>query len=65
MSEDGPVLDCPEKLYSLWVLDRLGQQELKLKDGILDDYVFCQALWEPDGFCMELDPKLTDGWLRY
>lgn len=30
-----------KKLYSLWVLDGLGQQELKLKDEIFDDYVFC------------------------
>ena len=41
MSEDGPVLGCPEKSYSLWVLDELGQQELKLKYEIFDDYVFC------------------------
>lgn len=65
IARDGPVLDCPEKLYSLRVLDGLGQQELKLKDEILDDYVFCQALREPDGFRIALDHKLTDGWLRY
>ncbi|CAI7602552.1 unnamed protein product [Penicillium pancosmium] len=65
MSEDGPVLDCPEKLYRLRVLDGLGQQELKLKDEILDDYVFCQSLREPDGFRIALDQELTDGWLRY
>lgn len=53
------------KNYIVFGLDGLGQQELKLKDEVLDEYVFCQALWEPDGFCMELDPKLTDGWLRY
>lgn len=65
MSRDGPILDGPEKLYSLRVLDGLGQQELKLKDEILDDHVFCQALREPDGFRIALDQKLTGGWLRY
>ena len=32
ISTTGPVLDCPEKLYSLGVLDGKGQQELKLKN---------------------------------
>jgi len=36
ISTTGPVLDSPEKLYSLGVLDGKGQQELKLKDKILD-----------------------------
>ncbi|KAL4811801.1 hypothetical protein BDW67DRAFT_171238 [Aspergillus spinulosporus] len=35
-SEDGLVVDCPENLYKLGVLDGLGQQELKLKDEILN-----------------------------
>jgi hypothetical protein len=38
-SEDGLVLDCPKNLYKLGVLDGLGQQELKLKDEILDQFV--------------------------
>lgn len=46
----GPVLDSPEKLYSLGVLDGLGQQELKLKDELLDKYVFCQTIRETTGF---------------
>ncbi|KAJ1715650.1 hypothetical protein NYO67_2123 [Aspergillus flavus] len=45
----GPVLDIPEKLYSLRVLDGLGQQELKLKDELLDKYVFCQTIREATG----------------
>ncbi|EQL28673.1 hypothetical protein BDFG_08585 [Blastomyces dermatitidis ATCC 26199] len=49
LSKDGPVTDCPEKLYSLRVLDGLGEQELKLKDELLDQHVFCQALREADG----------------
>ena len=40
VSITGPVLDCPENLYILWVLDGLGQQELKLKDEIQDKNLF-------------------------
>jgi hypothetical protein len=40
LSKDGSAMDCPEKLYSLRVLDGVGQQELKLKDEILDQ-PFC------------------------
>ncbi|KAF7169343.1 hypothetical protein CNMCM6106_004230 [Aspergillus hiratsukae] len=36
-STDGLVVDCPENLYNLGVLEGLGQQELKLKDEILDN----------------------------
>ncbi|OXV11190.1 hypothetical protein Egran_01048, partial [Elaphomyces granulatus] len=36
-------MDCPENLYRLGILDGLHQQELKLKDEILDKFVFCQA----------------------
>ncbi|KAJ5961005.1 uncharacterized protein N7479_008155 [Penicillium vulpinum] len=60
ISEDGPILDCPEKLYRLRVLDRLGQQELKLKDEILDDYVIAGARW----ISHRIGPKAY-GWLRY
>ncbi|OXV06681.1 hypothetical protein Egran_05551, partial [Elaphomyces granulatus] len=33
----------PENLYKLGILDGLYQQELKLKDEILDKFVFCKA----------------------
>jgi Protein of unknown function (DUF3435) len=33
---DGPVVDCPENSYSLGVVDGLGEQQLKLKEDILD-----------------------------
>jgi uncharacterized protein DUF3435 len=39
-STDGLVVDYPENLYNLGVLKGLGQQELKLKDEILDQFVF-------------------------
>ena len=50
ISTTRPVLDCPEKLYSLGVLDDKGQQELKLKDEILDKYMFCQVEQEAAGY---------------
>jgi len=50
ISTAGPVLDCLEKLYSLGILDCKGQQELKLKDGILDKFVFCQVEREATGY---------------
>ena len=50
ISMTGLVLDGPEKLYSLGVLDGKGQQELKLKDEILDKFVFCQVERETAGY---------------
>ncbi|KAB8212991.1 hypothetical protein BDV33DRAFT_210635, partial [Aspergillus novoparasiticus] len=64
-STNGPVLDCPENLYAVGVLGGLGQQELKLKDEILNQFVFCQAVCEADGFRIALEEQLTDGFLRY
>ena len=43
------VVDCPENLYNLGILKGLGQQELKLKNEVLDRFVFCQAVREADG----------------
>jgi hypothetical protein len=65
LSKDGPVMDCPEKLYRLRVLHGLGEQELKLKDQILDQNVFCHALREPGGIRIAPEEKLTKGWLNY
>ncbi|EDN04835.1 conserved hypothetical protein [Histoplasma mississippiense (nom. inval.)] len=42
ISTTGPVLDSAEKLYSLTVLEGKGQQGLRLKDELLDKFVFCQ-----------------------
>ncbi|OQD78924.1 hypothetical protein PENANT_c071G10263 [Penicillium antarcticum] len=64
-SKDGRVVDRPENLYNLRVMNGLGQQELKLKTEILDQYVFCHALREPHGFRIALEQNLTGGWLRY
>ncbi|KAH8432442.1 uncharacterized protein LDX57_010078 [Aspergillus melleus] len=54
----GPVLDSPEKLYSLEVLDGLGQQELKLKNELLDKYIFCPTVRETTGFRIAVEKKL-------
>ncbi|KAB8069060.1 hypothetical protein BDV29DRAFT_183512 [Aspergillus leporis] len=64
-STEGLVLDCPENLYNLGVLEGLGQQELKLKNEILDQFVFCQAVREVDGIRIALKEQLTEGALRY
>ena len=63
-STTGPVLDCPEKLYSLGVLNGKGQQELKLKDEILDKFVFCQVEREATGYRIALEKRLTDSTIR-
>lgn len=63
-STAGPVLDCPEKLYSLRVLNGKGQQELKLKDDILDKFVFCQVEREATGYRIALEKRLTDSTIR-
>lgn len=63
-STAGPVLDCPEKLYSLGVLDGKGQQELKLKDEILDKFVFCQVERQPTGYRIALERPLTAATVR-
>ncbi|KAL4801337.1 hypothetical protein BDV18DRAFT_167573 [Aspergillus unguis] len=43
----GPVLDSPERLYSLG-----------LKDELLDKYVFCQTVREATGFRIAVEKKL-------
>ncbi|RHZ58146.1 DUF3435 domain-containing protein [Aspergillus thermomutatus] len=65
ISKDGLVLDCPENLYNLGVLDGLGEQPLRLKDEILDHFVFCQGMRESDGLRIALEERLTEGALRY
>jgi Protein of unknown function (DUF3435) len=55
ISTTGPVLDCPENLYNLRVLNGLGQLELKLKDEIQDKFVFRQAARETTGYRIALE----------
>ncbi|KAL4864645.1 hypothetical protein BDV12DRAFT_175830 [Aspergillus spectabilis] len=64
ISETRPVLDCPEKLYSLGILHGKGQQELKLKDEILDNFMFCQVERRPTGYRIDLEKGLTASTVR-
>ncbi|THC95541.1 hypothetical protein EYZ11_004966 [Aspergillus tanneri] len=64
LSTMGPVLDSPERLYSLGVLDGKGQQELKLKDEIQNKFVFCQAVRETMGYRIALETQLTVSTVR-
>jgi hypothetical protein len=63
-SSTGSVLDCPENLYRLRVLEGLGQQQLKLKDEILDKFVFCQVERDITGFHLALEKQMTASMLR-
>lgn len=65
LSRDGPTLNCPENLYSLRVLDGIGQQKLKIKDELLDQFVFCQAIREADGIRIATDQQLSSAGVRY
>ena len=58
-SKTGPVLNSAEKLYSLRVLDGLGQQELKLKVELLDNSVFCQVERKTTRYRIALEKRLT------
>jgi hypothetical protein len=64
MSKTGPVLDCPENLYRLGVLEGKGQQDMLLKDRILDKFVFCQAVRETTGFRIALEMQRTASMIR-
>ena len=39
-----PSIDCPEKLYSLKVLEGLNEQPLPLRDEINDEFIFYKAI---------------------
>lgn len=46
-------------MYSLGVIKELGQQELKVKDGILDQFFSYQVVQEADGIWIVLEEQLT------
>ncbi|OJD27056.1 hypothetical protein ACJ73_01562 [Blastomyces percursus] len=64
ISTTGPVLDSAEKLYSLKVLEGKGQQELRLKDELLDKFVFCQVERTSTGFRINLEKRLLASTVR-
>lgn len=41
------------------------EQELKIKEEILDQFVFCQAIREADGIQIAVDQQLSSANLRY
>ncbi|KAJ5437782.1 uncharacterized protein N7458_008780 [Penicillium daleae] len=59
-----PVLDCPENLYRLRVLDSLGQQQLVLKEEIKDKFVFCQVARDIAGYRIILEKPITSSMIR-
>ncbi|KAF9884370.1 hypothetical protein FE257_001826 [Aspergillus nanangensis] len=63
-STTGPVLDGPKKLYCLGVLEGKGQQELKLRDELLDKFVFCQVERLAKGYRIALEKRLTASTVR-
>ena len=60
-----PSIYSPEKLYSLNVLQGLNEQELPLRDEILDDFVFCQAVREAEGVRIAHDLQLSSASVWY
>lgn len=60
-----PSIDSPEKLYSLNVLGRLGEQKLPLKEELDEEFLFCQAVREADCVRIARDLQATTNWIRY
>lgn len=64
ITKTGPVLDNAKALYSVGIVDGLNQQDLKLKDEILDKYVFCQVERETTGYRIVLEKRMLSSTLR-
>jgi hypothetical protein len=62
---ESPSIDSPEKLYSLNVLNGLGEQKLPLKEKLDDEFIFCQAFREADGVRIAREVQATTDWFRY
>ena len=60
-----PSIDCPERLYSLGVLDSLNEQALPLKEELDDNFVFCQAVREAHSVRIAYEVQLTSASVRY
>jgi len=56
---ESPSIDCPEKLYSLNILNRLNKQPLPLKEAMNDDFIFCQAVHGAHGIRIAYKLQLT------
>lgn len=64
ITKTGPVLDNAKTLYSVGIVDGLNQQDLKLKDEILDKYVFCQVEQETIRYQIVLEKRMLSSTLR-
>lgn len=60
-----PCINSPKKLYSLNVLDGLGEQRLPLKEELNEEFVFCQAVREADCIRITRNQQATTDWIRY
>ncbi|OJD16129.1 hypothetical protein AJ78_03709 [Emergomyces pasteurianus Ep9510] len=59
-----PSIRTAEQLYSLGILDGLNQQELPMRDDLLDKFVFCMVVREGDGVRIAHERRLTTSSLR-
>lgn len=60
-----PSIYSLEKLYSLNVLQGMNEQELPLKDEILDNFVFYQAVREAEGVRIAHNLQLSSASVRH
>ena len=60
-----PTIDCPERLYSLKVLEGLDEQALPLRDEMNDEFIFCEAVREAQGVRIAPERQLSSGSVRY
>ena len=60
-----PNIDSPAKLYSLRVLNGLGEQKLPLREDLDEKFLFCQTIREVDGAKIALALGATTAWIRY
>ncbi|KAJ5289227.1 hypothetical protein N7478_002257, partial [Penicillium angulare] len=64
-STTGPVIDYPKNLYHLQILDGLGQQQLLIKEELLDKFIFYQITQHTTGFRIALENTITVSFLRF
>jgi hypothetical protein len=58
-----PSIISLEKLYSPNILNRLNEQRLLLLDKMNNDFIFCQAVREAQGFRIVHELQLTLDWI--
>ncbi|CAG8414202.1 unnamed protein product [Penicillium salamii] len=63
-SSTRPILDCPENLYCLRILEGLKQQQLILKGEILNKFVFCQVIRDVTGYRIDLKKQIMSSIVR-